>query len=243
MRITENQVSEACKIAQKVYDNEVKKVDGVNELVNIHGLNRATANDFIYDFKCLLLGKVFHRAMSAGAMYHFMSRINSEYGMDSLKQAVISLKAHIKYYEGHFKVNMHKLRGVADEFEQLTLNSKTYSVIQQEFRRSVKESLKDNQLNRLKRLTRANKTPKKIKVTSTVFIRNPDVVAETLVRADGTCESCLTEAPFLRVKDRTPYLEVHHKLQLSKGGEDSVDNTIALCPNCHRKEHYGMKVG
>ncbi len=59
MRITEKQVSEACKVAQQVYEGEVKKVDGVNELVDVHGLNRATANDFIYDFKCLLLGKVF----------------------------------------------------------------------------------------------------------------------------------------------------------------------------------------
>ena len=24
---------------------------------------------------------------------------------------------------------------------------------------------------------------------------------------------------------------------LSKGGSDSVDNTVALCPNCHRKMH------
>lgn len=240
MRITEKQVSEACRVARKVYEGEIKKADGVNELVDVHGLNRATANDFIYDFKCLLLGKVFHRAISAGAMHYFLSEIRTEYGMDSLIQAVISLKAHIKYYEGHFKVNMRKLRGVAEQFERLTRHNKTFLEIEQEFHRSVKESLEDNQSDRLKRLSKANKLPEKVEVKTTVFIRNPDVVAESLIRANGTCESCLTEAPFLRIKDGSPYLEVHHKVQLSKGGEDSTDNTIALCPNCHRKEHYGM---
>ncbi|MEE7094460.1 HNH endonuclease, partial [Escherichia coli O10] len=40
-------------------------------------------------------------------------------------------------------------------------------------------------------------------------------------------------------EDGTPFLEVHHIEWLSKGGEDSVENAIALCPNCHRQAHYG----
>ncbi len=39
--------------------------------------------------------------------------------------------------------------------------------------------------------------------------------------------------------DKTPYLEVHHRIPLAKKGEDTVANAIALCPNCHRKSHYG----
>jgi len=27
---------------------------------------------------------------------------------------------------------------------------------------------------------------------------------------------------------------------LSEGGEDTLENAIALCPNCHRKMHYGI---
>lgn len=33
--------------------------------------------------------------------------------------------------------------------------------------------------------------------------------------------------------------EVHHKVPLSAGGDDTVENAIALCPNCHRKAHFG----
>jgi 5-methylcytosine-specific restriction protein A len=72
-----------------------------------------------------------------------------------------------------------------------------------------------------------------------VFARNPDVVAEVLERAGGRCEYCGCPAPFTKRSNGMPYLEVHHKIQLAHDGEDTVSNAVALCPNCHRKAHYG----
>ena len=86
----------------------------------------------------------------------------------------------------------------------------------------------------------ANKLPASVIVQTTVYRRNPDVVAEVLSRAAGVCERCEKPAPFLRAKDSTPYLEVHHKIRLSNGGEDTVKNAIAICPNCHRELHFGQ---
>ncbi|WP_374725706.1 HNH endonuclease [Tardiphaga robiniae] len=57
--------------------------------------------------------------------------------------------------------------------------------------------------------------------------------------ADGVCEECGKEAPFLKESDGKPYLEVHHVTPLSMGGADTIDNTIAVCPNCHRQYHHG----
>ncbi|MDH7515993.1 MAG: HNH endonuclease, partial [Bacteroidota bacterium] len=65
------------------------------------------------------------------------------------------------------------------------------------------------------------------------------VIAEVLARANGICESCRQPAPFRRASDGSPYLEVHHRVWLSRGGEDTVSNAVALCPNCHRRMHYG----
>ena len=86
---------------------------------------------------------------------------------------------------------------------------------------------------------RAHKAPKQAgqrTVVSTQFERNPYVSMLAKRRADGTCELCRTAAPF---RDATggPYLETHHIEWLARGGEDSVQNTVALCPNCHRKMH------
>lgn len=93
---------------------------------------------------------------------------------------------------------------------------------------------------RLTRISVANKLPEKIQVVSTAFKRNPDVVVTVLERANGICERCDKPAPFKRASDSTPYLEVHHKIRLADGGEDTVENTIAVCPNCHRELHYGI---
>ncbi|WP_415859815.1 HNH endonuclease [Bacillus cereus] len=76
-------------------------------------------------------------------------------------------------------------------------------------------------------------------MVTTQYKRNPDVIAEVLERANGYCEKCKQEAPFKRAKDGTPYLEVHHVVPLAQGGEDSVENAVGMCPNCHRKAHFG----
>ncbi len=74
------------------------------------------------------------------------------------------------------------------------------------------------------------------KSISSVFIRNAEVVKETRKRANGVCQYCKQAAPFID-KHGNPYLEVHHVIWLSRGGEDSTSNTVALCPNCHTRMH------
>jgi 5-methylcytosine-specific restriction endonuclease McrA len=106
------------------------------------------------------------------------------------------------------------------------------------FYQKVTSSLSNYDARKTRLLTARTK-PKKIQILTWGFIRNPDVVAEVLFLANGKCQECSSDAPFKRRKDNTPYLEVHHKLQLSQGGEDTVKNSIALCPNCHREKHFG----
>jgi len=109
-----------------------------------------------------------------------------------------------------------------------------------EFEKSVNESLNISDKERRRRLgDSTNNMPEKTERTSSVFKRNPDVVAEVLIRAKGKCEKCEKQAPFNRASDGTPYLEVHHKIWLACGGKDTIDNTIAVCPNCHRELHFG----
>lgn len=55
-------------------------------------------------------------------------------------------------------------------------------------------------------------------------------------RAAGCCELCKQPAPFAD-KEGKPYLETHHIDWLARGGADTVENTVALCPNCHRRVH------
>lgn len=52
----------------------------------------------------------------------------------------------------------------------------------------------------------------------------------------GICELCGKPAPFC-TKDGEPYLEAHFIDWLSEGGRPTIDNVVALCPNCHKKIH------
>lgn len=111
-----------------------------------------------------------------------------------------------------------------------------------DFDAQIRRSLADTPENRRDRLKNANPIPTRVVTRTTVFVRNPDVVAEVLLRACGLCEDCGSPAPFRRASDGSPYLEVHHKVALAMGGEDTVANAIGLCPNCHRRVHFGRKM-
>ena len=90
-----------------------------------------------------------------------------------------------------------------------------------------------------KRLSKSDPKPITATITNKVFIRNQYVIVAVLRRAKGICENCKKPAPFIKDKDNTPYLEVHHNIPLAVGGDDSVENATALCPNCHRHVHHG----
>ena len=134
---------------------------------------------------------------------------------------------------------VYKLRGVVEKYKKKIDAVTNYSDLERRFQKQVSDSLNITSEARLQRLHSAPTKPKQIQVTTTVYIRNPDVVAQVLLKANGICEACLQPAPFIKKSDGLPYLEVHHKKRLADGGEDSVKNAIALCPNCHRKFHYG----
>ena len=129
---------------------------------------------------------------------------------------------------------------VREQIEWLgTITEAVKDDVEAELYVKVAKSLGDQAAARQQRLATAPNWPESIQVLSRAFRRNPDVIAEVLIRAKGTCEECHRSAPFRRASDDTPYLEVHHRKMLSEGGEDTVANAFALCPNCHRKLHFG----
>lgn len=84
------------------------------------------------------------------------------------------------------------------------------------------------------RMTVENHEPKVSQVT--VYHRD-EYLKEAVKRiADGKCQLCGNDAPFIDNYGQ-PYLEEHHVKRLADGGSDTIDNVVAICPNCHRKIH------
>jgi 5-methylcytosine-specific restriction endonuclease McrA len=82
--------------------------------------------------------------------------------------------------------------------------------------------------------------PSMTAVTTTQFVRIGAVKDWILLDAKGICECCQKAAPFNGI-DGLPHLEVHHVRHLAQGGSDTIANTVALCPNCHRELHHGQR--
>lgn len=106
--------------------------------------------------------------------------------------------------------------------------------INQKLREKRARRLSDEEL--IKKISTYTRKVRVQRVLSKQYARNEHVAEYAKRRANGKCQLCGQNAPF-NDKSNQPYLEVHHIQWLSKGGEDKIDNIVALCPNCHRKMH------
>lgn len=86
------------------------------------------------------------------------------------------------------------------------------------------------------RATESPVIPGERNIISKRYDRDPYVAEWAKRRSNGICQLCRSLAPFNNPQG-DPYLETHHITPLAQGGTDTIDNTVALCPNCHRKMH------
>ncbi|WP_198432052.1 HNH endonuclease [Marinomonas sp. BSi20584] len=238
-KVTQEQISAAYDVSKKVYLDKLKRSDGVALLSSEYEVNKSSAGDFINCLKCMLGGQVFHRAMSCLAMEHFLKSITLDFSSNHLKNAINALDMHIDYWEKHYKTKVISMKKIANKYRAFIEQNNTAESYYYQLSQEVEASLKRGSPERLERINNAPKIPNTITVSATVYQRNPDVIAETLERAAGVCERCGKGAPFIRSKDGSPYLEVHHIQRLADNGPDTLENTKALCPNCHRELHFG----
>lgn len=82
-----------------------------------------------------------------------------------------------------------------------------------------------------------SREPSSKKVEVMLLERDADVKAWVLVNSKGICECCDAGAPFIS-STGIPYLEVHHVKRLADKGPDTIENAVALCPNCHKALHF-----
>ncbi|MGN7178154.1 HNH endonuclease [Cytobacillus sp. SAFR-174] len=122
---------------------------------------------------------------------------------------------------------------------QFTKDYNDFSAIYEKFSKMKLEYFKGIPLKQLKQDLLEQQSKAKVNrggIQTSIYNRNVFIKEFARKVANGICQLCENKAPFLD-KHGQPFLEVHHIHYLSKGGNDSIDNVIALCPNCHRKIH------
>lgn len=153
-----------------------------------------------------------------------------------------------------FRPKEHIYRGevklVADPYESEQYNRKvwifpvgfidekivvTEELTEERNRNQEKEAKKLSDKDLYERAKKVETVGKR-RVVTQAYARNTHITAHVKRRAAGYCDLCSEPAPFLD-RNGQPFLECHHVEWLSRGGEDSIDNAVALDPSCHRKMH------
>lgn len=239
-QISASSVRTCYEAALAVRLKRVGPTEAVRQASGVAKMNHGSALDYVYNVRRLLDGRSYTRTMNPEGTGLILSWIAQDFGDDTARHAAKMVLEHVTYYAALPRGGPQQaVREVAESFlASLTISGLDGLVAWQTTELAV--AMARTPVQRAARLAAADPTPRTATVTTTVFLRNADVVVETLLRAKGICEGCARPAPFDRLTDNTPYLEVHHRIPLAQHGPDIVENAIALCPNCHREAHHGQ---
>jgi 5-methylcytosine-specific restriction protein A len=141
----------------------------------------------------------------------------------------------------------HYLRDADEEHDEIRVNEffKRQSNDDSDFQPTSDLILLDERVQHLRKRGVVVRPEGKYKPEGTtvskiqLYARLPAVKAWVLQEAKGICELCQKPGPFL-LPNGEKYLEVHHVKRLADGGPDTVENAVAVCPNCHRLLHWAV---
>jgi 5-methylcytosine-specific restriction protein A len=232
--ISNEHLNEIFDLAKSVYIERLTRFDAVVQLENKFGIARGTADAYLGAALGFRSGTAFWRTISTYGVCVFLELTKNDSGLIGLKKAQMSINGHIRdHYLTKGRRSLKLSKSTSECFEKLGLHSSGES----KFLEGKISKLSDEKI--FKNLPKAGSRPSLRIVEVVQIVRNPYVVEYVLRRADGKCERCKKPAPFNRKSNGSPYLEVHHMMMLSDGGDDTADNAQALCPNCHRMQHHG----
>lgn len=218
--ITREDYEAAYKCGQQVHAGLKGPTSARDELIE-SGLSGGTATNYIYNLRHMLAGRVYKRAMSVESTDDFLAWIHQDYGPAALRNAISSLEKHIPYFRKSSPSPMEGHVRVLEKYRLILGGS------------PAENSAIDDLFSK----PEGNTSPDRAKRTSMVIIRDPQVRAFVINRADGKCEYCGSQGFILPNGHR--YVEAHHIISLANSGYDTIENVIALCASHHREAHFG----
>lgn len=243
MVVTEQMYQAAYCLGADIWSGRITYTEAQRALENEFNLSTKTINAYLRSYDGLRRGRTLKLTPQVEALRYMVTRLINDIGPAALLPALQSLGGHIEYLDSFSSTKLAKQSLLRSLYEELLVRLSPIVKTTDEdevFSQQVADSIVDSASERAKRLVDANPLPQVRHQIVKSFRRNPDVVAEVLLRAKGVCEECRLPAPFQR-PDGSFYLEVHHVKRLADGGHDTVANAIALCPNCHRERHHGRQ--
>lgn len=225
-KITNEMVYHSYELAKKVYDKRISKQDAVYELSTKYGMNKGSATDYINDYEYMRKGDVYERTMNEFATDYFLNHIYQDNGKLALRNALISVEKHLKYYESLGKGKLNGIRQIYEEYSKLLDNDID---IPEEIRLYPEEE------------ENIYKEGKAKQVYVNIYERDRNAREKCIEHYGHKCFVCgiLLEDKYGDIgKD---FIHVHHIKELSTIKEeytvDPINDLRPLCPNCHAMIH------
>ncbi len=127
---------------------------------------------------------------------------------------------------------------VKTDISEITAVSTTDNIIIPETEDEQSKQAAILPVDQLRAIAKEHETivPFRREITTNQYKRDPYIAELAKREANGICQLCGMNAPFITSEGK-PYLETHHIKWLSEGGADTIENTVAVCPNCHKRLH------
>ena len=220
--ITEEQIKKSFEIAKDIYENKITQKAGLDELVNF-GMNRNSASDYVYNYQCMIIGKLMTRNSNVFGTEYYLEKIYENDGQKGLQNALISLSAHLDYYENVSNTNVLKRRKIYNKFLE-KIENKTQIIFPDEVEKNEKFL-----------------EGKSKKVYVNVFERNTAARNKCIDYYGYICQICDFDFEKNYGEIGEKFIHVHHIIDISSIGTEyelnPISDLIPVCPNCHAMLH------
>lgn len=236
--IPNDAVPDCYKIAKQVYEKRIRFTDGKNFLVEKYGIKGSSAADYLYNFRCLIVGKRLTRTLNAYSMAYFFENILKDYGTEVLRNALDALDEHIKYIKALGGGNLRSMIKIYKMY-RLLINQSQDEIEQNEIIQEIEQSgiSKSEILNLLKNLEEVE--PEMGNFAWEAYKRDNKIIALIKRLRDLSCQLC---GGYILKSDGRKYVEAAHIIAKHLKGGETLSNIILLCPNHHKEFDLGHLV-
>ena len=96
--ITKEMVAYAYKISKKVFEVELSRTEGRDQITNQVNMNPGSAGDYISAFYSMMEGERYTRTLNEYSTRYFLKSILKDYGEEGLRKAINASSKHVTYY-------------------------------------------------------------------------------------------------------------------------------------------------
>jgi 5-methylcytosine-specific restriction protein A len=223
MEIERQHYELAYQLGRRIREGKMRLTDARNELTRA-GVNQSSAVALLNDFRHMLEGTCYTRAMSSSAADGFLTWIRKDYGNAALGNAVSAVSQHIDYYEKKQKVNLRSMRSILAKHAALLPKTPDSFVSPEEISPTT---------------THVEGTVRQALVN--VYERNPAARAACIAHYGNTCQVCSFNFGKTYGQLGDGFIHVHHLKEISSIAKeyevDPIEDLRPVCPNCHAMLH------